>query len=275
MLSVSVGPLAVPVAPLLVLSSAWVAASLAGRLAPKDWRVKAESSLWNALWLGLLAARIGYVLQYASAYAATPWALIDLRDGGWSFMTGLLASSLWLLWQARRWPMVRRPAGQAALAGLALWSAGSVAVWLVDQGDARPSLSAVVLADLQTGQTRSLPDVLAGKPTVVNLWATWCGPCRSEMPDLAAAQRQTPDIQFVFVNQGESAQVIQAYLQRSGLNLGNVWIDASRALGPAVGSKGVPTTLFFDARGQRVDAHFGVINAAALQARLRNLRSPK
>ncbi len=275
MLSVSVGPLAVPVAPLLVLSSAWVAASLAGRLAPQDWRVKAESSLWNALWLGLLAARVGYVLQYTSAYAATPWALIDLRDGGWSFMTGLLASSLWLLWQARRWPMVRRPAGQAALAGLALWSAGSVAVWLVDQGDARPSLSAVVLADLQSGQTRSLPDVLAGKPTVVNLWATWCGPCRSEMPDLAAAQRQTPDIQFVFVNQGESAQVIQAYLQRSGLNLGNVWIDASRALGPAVGSKGVPTTLFFDARGQRVDAHFGVINAAALQARLRNLRSPK
>ncbi|HEY8904625.1 MAG TPA: TlpA disulfide reductase family protein, partial [Rhodoferax sp.] len=86
-------------------------------------------------------------------------------------------------------------------------------------------------------------------------------------------QQRNPDVQFVFVNQGESAQVIKAYLQRSGLDLQHVWIDTRRALGPAVGSKGLPTTLFFDAKGRRVDAHFGVINPAALQARLQDLRN--
>jgi thiol:disulfide interchange protein len=45
-----------------------------------------------------------------------------------------------------------------------------------------------------------------------------------------------------------------------------------RALGPALGSRGLPTTVFHDAQGRRVDAHMGVLNAAALQARLRRLQ---
>jgi hypothetical protein len=56
------------------------------------------------------------------------------------------------------------------------------------------------------------------------------------------------------------------------LNLANVWLDPSSRLGPASGSRGLPTTLFFDATGQRVDAHFGLINAAALQVQLDRLR---
>ena len=62
------------------------------------------------------------------------------------------------------------------------------------------------------------------------------------------------------------------YLQRERLELQGVWLDPANALGPAVGSKGLPTTLFFDAAGRRVHAHFGVLNAAALQARLNDLR---
>ena len=109
---------------------------------------------------------------------------------------------------------------------------------------------------------------------MVNLWASWCAPCRAEMPLLAAAQQRERDVRFVFVNQGETAAAVQAYLQREGLALEGVWLDPTSALGPAVGSRGLPTTLFYDARGRRVDAHFGVLNAAALQARLRDLRRP-
>ena len=45
-----------------------------------------------------------------------------------------------------------------------------------------------------------------------------------------------------------------------------------QALGPAVGSRGLPTTLFYDAQGRQGHAHFGVLNAAALESRLRQLR---
>jgi thiol-disulfide isomerase/thioredoxin len=117
----------------------------------------------------------------------------------------------------------------------------------------------------------TLPEAARGRPVVVNLWATWCGPCRQEMPTLAAAQQQHPSVGFLFVNQGETAATVRAYLAANGLLLQDVLLDARSALGPAVGSGGLPTTLFYDARGRLIDAHFGVLNAPALEARLQRL----
>jgi hypothetical protein len=91
------------------------------------------------------------------------------------------------------------------------------------------------------------------------------------MPILAQAQARHPEVQFVFVNQGESAAQVNVWLARAGLQLQGVWLDPASALGPAVGSSGLPTTLFIDASGRRVDAHMGMINAAALRARLQQI----
>jgi hypothetical protein len=75
-------------------------------------------------------------------------------------------------------------------------------------------------------------------------------------------------VRFVFANQGEVPEVVRRYLAAERLALQDVWLDIGSSLGPALGSSGLPTTVFFDADGTRVDAHFGLINAAALQARL-------
>jgi hypothetical protein len=66
---------------------------------------------------------------------------------------------------------------------------------------------------------------------------------------------------------------VRDYLDGQGLTLGDVLLDAGSTLGPAVGSRGLPTTLFYDAQGRQVDAHMGVLNAAALESRLRQLRA--
>ena len=66
-----------------------------------------------------------------------------------------------------------------------------------------------------------------GGPLVINLWATWCPPCRREMPVLENAQRMRPDVTFLFVNQAESMQSVSTYLATQGLNLDNVLFDAS------------------------------------------------
>lgn len=92
---------------------------------------------------------------------------------------------------------------------------------------------------------------------------------------LAAAQRRESTVGFLFVNQGETDSAVRTYLTDQGLPLREVLLDAGSRLGPAVGSRGLPTTLFYDAQGRLVDAHIGVLNAAALEGRLRPLRAAR
>ncbi|WP_312217823.1 TlpA disulfide reductase family protein [Brevundimonas sp.] len=56
----------------------------------------------------------------------------------------------------------------------------------------------------------------AGRPTVINLWATWRPPCRREMPALAETETQHPDVRFLFVNQGEGAETAGRFLEAEG-----------------------------------------------------------
>ncbi len=272
MLSISIGPLALPVLPLILMLAVWSSATLARRLAPTEFATHVDNMVWSAAGLGLLAARLTHVLRYADAYFASPWSLVDVRDGGWFAPAGWAAAGLWLAWRGWQQAQIRRAVGLAALCAGLVWSAGLTMVWLANDKPAQQQVPHVMLTELSSERTLGLPQLIAGKPTVVNLWATWCGPCRVEMPTLAAAQQDTPDVKFVFVNQGEPATAVTAYLQRSGLNLSNVWLDPTSSLGPAAGSQGLPTTLFFDAQGKRVDAHFGILNAAALQVQLDRLR---
>lgn len=268
MLSLTLGPLAFPVPPLLVLAALLVATWLTRRLAPPATRDSAETSLWLAAAAGLLAARAGHVLQHAEAYAATPWALLDVRDGGWFAPAGWLVAGALLAWRARRQAAQRRALLAGCGTGFVLWLVLTLGLPLAAPGPGATQVPPLVLLPLEGGTPRTLVDVTAGRPAVINLWATWCGPCREEMPVLAAAQQRHRGVHFVFLNQGEQAGTVQRYLQREGLALEQVWLDAGSAAGPAFGSRGLPTTLFFDASGRRVDAHFGVLNAAALQARL-------
>jgi thiol-disulfide isomerase/thioredoxin len=299
MLSISLGPLALPVAPLLVVVASVVASIVADQVA----RRKARSSqpptppgsagppgdaqnatgtraaatqrtpapgdviTW-AVMVGLLAARLGHLALNAAAYVTSPWSVFDIRDGGWNLASGLAGGLAWLLWRGWRAPALRRPLAAGAAAGLLLWGVG-LALLQRNEPTGYPD---VTLARLVDGQAGTLAQAAQGRPVVVNLWASWCGPCREEMPALAAAQQRHPDVGFLFVNQGETPDKVRFYLAREGLALQEVWLDPASTLGRAIASAGLPTTLFLDPQGRRVDAHFGVLSAANLQARVEALR---
>ena len=111
-----------------------------------------------------------------------------------------------------------------------------------------------------------------GKPTVLNLWATWCPPCRREMPLLQQAQVAHPGLNFVFVNQGETRADVVRYLQGQHMLLRNVLLDATLATGAAFDQRALPTTLLFDAQGRLVSTHVGAFSEATLAQSLNALQ---
>ena len=170
---------------------------------------------------------------------------------------------------AQRWrrlsPRARTWASLALL--IVLWQ---TIVWALRATD-DPALSKKHVT-LLNGETTTLAALADGRPLVVNLWATWCPPCRREMPVLAAAQRREPGIGFVFANQAESRAVVERYLNASELTLTHVALDRYAELGRVAGSDVLPATLFYDADGRLIETHLGELSAATLAAKLAVVR---
>ena len=89
-----------------------------------------------------------------------------------------------------------------------------------------------------------------GSVVVMNLWASWCPPCRAEMPDLQrfVAAYGHRGIAVVGVNEGESAQRAREFASALGIRF-PIWIDASQRYGRVYTALGLPTTVIVDRRG--------------------------
>ena len=260
------GPFVLPYALLLVfaaVASTLYVAKRSGRKAGID----VETVLWKTLLVGLVVARLAFVWEFRSVYLASPLGILDIRDGGWSPAAGFVGAWLFALNLQARLPAVGKPLRSALLAGTVIWGVGTLVLSVrPDTGQELPALSFTSLE----GRTVQLAE-LKGKPTVVNLWATWCPPCVREMPVLHQAQVDHPGVNFVFVNQGESAEKVGAWLQARKLPLRNVLMDRDGQTAAAFKQRALPLTLFFDAKGRLVGTRIGELSAATLTERLQNL----
>jgi cytochrome c biogenesis protein CcmG/thiol:disulfide interchange protein DsbE len=106
---------------------------------------------------------------------------------------------------------------------------------------------------------------LRGTPVVVNVWASWCVPCKAEAPLLTAAAEQHRDIQFLGVDIQDSRDGAANFLVTHAIPYPSVF-DPAAAIRTDLGSFGQPVTVFFAADGTMVAKVDGQIGADALAA---------
>lgn len=258
---INVGPLAFSAERLAAILAIGLFILLAGLADDRLGEKKGKA--WLAALGGMLAARLGFVIVNLDTYRIEPLASLYVWQGGFDARLGIAAAAAILLattaGKARLWN----------LAALALAASAWIAVdRLVLKQEPRP-LPPVAITDLAGKPVR----LGAGDgPYVVNLWGTWCPPCRREMPMLVETAAASPEVPIHLVNQGESAATVAAFAKANGIRRDLLMIDPASRLVAELDVRAFPTTLFVSADGQIVRTHSGEISRAALLSAIRDLQ---
>ena len=120
------------------------------------------------------------------------------------------------------------------------------------------------------GNEITLSALMDGKPTVLNFWASWCGPCRSEMPHIQEVyERLGGEVSFVMINmtdgQRETQESAEEYMAESGWTF-PIYFDSDYDAAMTYGAYSLPQTYFIDAEGRLIAAARGSMSAEVLQS---------
>ncbi len=118
---------------------------------------------------------------------------------------------------------------------------------------------------------------MKGRPVVVNFWASWCPPCKNEMPDFEKAYKKYGgDISFMMVNmtdgQQETLEKARTHIEQNGYTF-PVYFDTKYSAAVAYMVESLPTTYFVDADGNIVTYALGMIDYEALEKGIKMIKS--
>ena len=138
-----------------------------------------------------------------------------------------------------------------------------------EKARAAPAISLPDLADPAT--TRALAD-LRGRPVVVNLFASWCLPCRSELPVLQAASVANPDVAFLGIDHKDSRRAGLEMLREAGVTYPAAH-DPDGRTAAAYRARGMPTTILITRDGAVASTHLGELSRRQLDTLIQEVRT--
>ena len=145
-----------------------------------------------------------------------------------------------------------------------------VVQWITDsedtvEGDPLPEAALVTL----DGEDFPLTSVV-GEPTVLNFFASWCGPCRAELPEFQEVSQAVADdgVRFVGINTRETdVDSARELIDQTGVTY-TVALGDDGSLFEQIGGLGMPTTAFVDATGNIVEVHSGILRGDDLASKI-------
>jgi len=169
------------------------------------------------------------------------------------------------------------------LIGLLLVAVVVAGIWFLSDPSASETIPETTATEESTENPNLAPDFTVydidgnafrlsdfrGKPVILNFWASWCGPCKAEMPDFEEAYTEYgEDIHFVIVNladgRSETVESGSAYIEEMGYTF-PVYYDTDMDAAYTYGISSIPMTVFLDAEGAIVTGQVGMISADALE----------
>ena len=115
------------------------------------------------------------------------------------------------------------------------------------------------------GQVVKLSD-LRGKPVLINFWATWCGPCRIEMPAIQSEfEAHYPDLEVLAVNFDEPPDEVKSFADELGLTFEVLLDEGGQVNGDLYRVRGYPSSFFVDPDGVIQVVQIGILTEGQLQ----------
>lgn len=150
----------------------------------------------------------------------------------------------------------------AGLAGCGSSSAGGAAPEVLPEPDRAAAVPVEVprlsgAGDLVIGRP-------GARPTVVNLWASWCGPCKEEMPAVQRFATANPGVRVVGIAIDDAPDAAREFAREVGVTF-PLGVDEDDAVGDGYGVSGLPTTLVLDRQGRLAATWAGPVTEAELE----------
>jgi len=149
------------------------------------------------------------------------------------------------------------------------WGAGTQ-IFPVSERSAIPLIKGATL----TGDPLDLADEIGHGVVAVNVWASWCAPCRKEMPLLARAARGR--LRVVGIDERDNSHSARSFAASRGATYPNIFDPHGRLLAelPMLPQTGVPSTLFLDQEGRVAARVIGPVDSRVLRRVIRQLGEP-